>query len=306
MRAVASSVDVHTRSIGLVTLACALAACAASPPRLSPATGSKQVGSTSTTVVYRRLSGIASSSSVIADAIAAMGPSCARVPVASVVSSSSLPAVDAVDGDVATVFNSGAFMPHELTIDLTEPNVVSALVLTTEQTPAGVTTQVVEISDDGVSWSELASLRGYTTTETVYAATVRRAPRARYVRIRTIESPSWVAFREVAVVSCTHAPRATGDRVPRRAPVDRTGSRWVRGHGACERPRDCVLDDCCASTTCVPRAEAPRCEGVGCPRVAQRESVECGCRASTCGAWVTDPPSVLDRLGEIEVSPGAH
>jgi hypothetical protein len=286
------------RLLLLLALLALAAGCAARRPGPTRTIASKQARTARSAVTYRRLSPIAASATVLDDAVRAMG-SCARIPIATTTSSSTVPTDAATDGDLTTVFNSGAFGPHTLTLDLAEPNVVSALVLATEQTPDGVTSHVIEISDDGAAWSELATLRGHTTTETVYAATVRRSPRARYVRIRTIDSPSWIAFRDVAVISCTGAARASGDPVPRRTPVDRTGWRWSRGEGSCTSARDCAYAECCGPTTCVARVDAPRCAGVGCGRMHSADIVECGCRASTCGAWIT-------ALGNLSVSPGSH
>jgi hypothetical protein len=210
--------------LGLVALV--LAACAGRPlPPAQVATKQARARAGSGTVVYRRLSGIQHGSRVLDDAVAAMGASCARIPAESIASSTGAAAAEANDGDVATTFNSGAFGPHQLTIELAEPVVVSGIVIATEQTPDGVTTQILEVSDDGVVWSEVGVLRGHTTTQTVYAATLRPAPRARLVRVRSTESPSWIAFREVVLVSCSGPARLTGDRVPRRTPVDRTRPR---------------------------------------------------------------------------------
>jgi hypothetical protein len=308
-RVVCETRCVHVGSIGIVAvlaLAASTAACAVAPVSIRhPAPSrAKQARIARAHVTYRRL-GVGTTPTAVDDAIASMGAGCVRIPIESISSSSGVVATTASDGDPSTVFNSDAHPPHALTVELAEPTTISALVLTTEQTPAGVTSHVVEVSDDRARWTEAGSLHGHTVTETAYAATVRGVPAARYVRIRTIESPSWVAFREVALVACARPARVSGDRVPRRSPVDRSGSRWVRGEGACERASDCAQDECCSPSTCVARAEAPRCAGVGCPRVVPSHLIECGCRASTCGAWVTPTPG-LGPLGDTRVSPGSR
>lgn len=261
-----------------VLLAVLLAGCAAAPPRI--AIGPKQARRAISATVYRRLGSLAAGACELGPHLAGLA-GCTRITPVAASATSDASAV--IDEDVCTVWNSGGFPPHELVLELPEHSDVSGLVLVTEQTPDGVTTQIVETSDDAQAWTELATLHGHTTTESVYAARTQRGRRARYVRVRSVASPSWIAFREVAVVSCEDRRPIPGERVPR---VDRSGSVYRRGRGACESARDCSIDACCGPSTCVARDEAPRCAGVGCGQMVT-DTVACACRAGTCGAWVT-------------------
>lgn len=255
-----------------------LVGCAAAPPRVA---STKQATAHTPAALYRRLGPIAADCALTSF----VPPGCTRVlPISS--HSGDMSAVGSADDDTCTVWNSGAFPPHELVMELPPETPIAGLLLATEQTPDGTTTQIVETSDDGAAWTELAALHGHTITQTVYGArTARRT--ARFVRIRTTESPSWVAFRDVAMLSCTGTMRLAGAAVPRRSPVVHAGT-WTRGTGACTSARDCVPNDCCFPTRCIARDGAPRCRQLGCPDVIA-PTVECGCRSGTCGGWVSGP-----------------
>ena len=50
----------------------------------------------------------------------------------------------------------------------------------------------------------------------------------------------------------------------------------------CQTDTDCVPAECCHPTTCVPKDEAPSCEGMYCTTVCQPGSLDCGQGSCAC------------------------
>jgi predicted amidohydrolase YtcJ len=105
----------------------------------------------------------------------------------------------AIDGDGRTSWVAGAGPPQWLAVDLGGLHQVARVRLTVEQTPSGTTShRVLGRLADG-SEAVLAEAIGETASgdeldlELAQAATVDR------IRIETVESPSWIAWREVAI-----------------------------------------------------------------------------------------------------------
>lgn len=120
-------------------------------------------------------------------------------------SSSSLlemPPTLAFDGDATTLWNAGSGPPAWIQVQLSGPTRVFEVRLRVAQTPNGPTTHRVSALIDGQGWITLADLAGATADGQLL--TIRpTAPveRVRAVRIDTTASPSFVAWREVEVVS---------------------------------------------------------------------------------------------------------
>jgi hypothetical protein len=108
------------------------------------------------------------------------------------------PAGQAVDGSYETAWGAGADAPQWLEIDLGQPATIGQLRLVVAQFPAGETHHVVYGRDAAGALRMLAELRGETDDGDVLTITPP-APWTgmRALRIETLASPSWVAWREV-------------------------------------------------------------------------------------------------------------
>jgi HEAT repeat protein len=108
----------------------------------------------------------------------------------------------AFDRDRTTMWSSGNYAPQWLEADLGAPTPLAGLSLTVSQTPAGPTTHEIWVSDEPIG-DNLAKARrahtftGATDNTQVLEHTFPQGVVARYVQIRTTESPSWVAWVEV-------------------------------------------------------------------------------------------------------------
>jgi hypothetical protein len=123
-----------------------------------------------------------------------------------VVASSALaesPPGNAVDGDPNTIWNSGGARPAWIEIDLGQALSLSELRLTVAQTPAGITEhQVTGRAAAGGGLVVLGTLSGTTADFQVLRLTSPGTwPAVRWLRIETIASPSWVAWREIEVMA---------------------------------------------------------------------------------------------------------
>ena len=110
------------------------------------------------------------------------------------------PAAFAVDGH-RLLFWAAFYAPQWIEIDLGAPQAIGRVSLVTAQTPEGATDHVI-LGRAAVfeGWRGLAELRGQTHDRQVldYAAP-RPWRNVRYLRIETRASPSWVAWKEIAV-----------------------------------------------------------------------------------------------------------
>lgn len=122
---------------------------------------------------------------------------------------------NAVDGDPATVWNSGGAAPRWLRVDLGANKIISKARMLVEQSPAGQTTHVLEGSLDGVTFYTLGTLTQSTSPGMWIEIPAAVRGEFRYARIRTTQSPSWVAWAEV---------RVYGDDPATLTPVDSSAS----------------------------------------------------------------------------------
>jgi hypothetical protein len=106
----------------------------------------------------------------------------------------------AVDGDGDTVWNAGAGPPAWIEIDLGAGVSVSEVRLTVSQSPAGQTHHRVTCSGDGgANPVVLSDIQRSTDELDVLVVSVDVAATCRFIRIETLASPSWVAWREIEV-----------------------------------------------------------------------------------------------------------
>jgi hypothetical protein len=110
----------------------------------------------------------------------------------------------ALDGDAGTLWNSGDAAPQWIEIDLGQPHDISAVRLLISQYPAGNTLHRVLGKGPGADalFYELTRFESSTedgqwlefSPEEPWAA-------VQYIRVETVTSPSWVAWREIEVIA---------------------------------------------------------------------------------------------------------
>jgi len=116
----------------------------------------------------------------------------------------------AVDGGNGTVWNAGDFSPQWIEIDLRASLTITRLRLVTAQTPPGLTTHRVYGRGSSGDTRLLHEFSGYTTDGEVleYAPSTPWTD-VRFIRVETVASPSWVAWREIAAYIPGPTPTAT-------------------------------------------------------------------------------------------------
>lgn len=111
------------------------------------------------------------------------------------------PAANAVDGDSDTNWNAGADPPAWIEVDLGSATLLSEIRLTASQFPAGAAQHRAwgRVAPGG-KLVLLGTLSGETTDYQILTLTSPGTwPAVRFVRVETVSSPSWVAWREIEV-----------------------------------------------------------------------------------------------------------
>ena len=107
----------------------------------------------------------------------------------------------AVDGDADTLWNAGRGAPAWIEIDLGSAQPVAAIRLLVQQTPSGLTHHRVTCAPaPDVVATLLSNLEGETESLQVLTVTLDPAVSCWIIRIETVSSPSWVAWREIEVI----------------------------------------------------------------------------------------------------------
>jgi hypothetical protein len=209
--------------LGLSTAAGALAACSsapiAPPPPLveEPPPGPEHPGDERPTAARSDPLVVATSEpppSVVAPPACALdlsrlAPSCQVVfPLEISASGGENAASAAFDGSTCTTWNAGGFAPQSITVDLGAPTDVDELVMIPEMTPNGSVVHRIEISDDGRSFAPSQRIEAPMQSGVAVDLRLPRREHARFLRFSTDQSPSWVAWREIAIIRCgtTHGP----------------------------------------------------------------------------------------------------
>jgi hypothetical protein len=105
----------------------------------------------------------------------------------------------AVDGLSATWWTGGP-TPQWIEIDLGADTKVAHVALLTSQTPTGYTVHRVSGRTQAGVWSLLHEFAGVTADSQTLEVTLPQPwPNIRYIRIETVDSPSWVGWREIEV-----------------------------------------------------------------------------------------------------------
>ena len=106
-----------------------------------------------------------------------------------------------VDGVTDTVWSAGAGPIQWVELDLGASRTVESIRLLVAQDPPGPTAHVVSVRGESGDWRELAILSG-TTSDGQWLDVAPSAPveGVRFIGIETVESPSWVAWREISIL----------------------------------------------------------------------------------------------------------
>ena len=107
----------------------------------------------------------------------------------------------AVDGYINSIWNSGFDDPRWIEIDLGEYSNVETIWLHVSQHPPGDTVHEISGSRNGNVFKPMHVFSGYTEDGQV----LEFSPEApwtgiRFIRIKTVASPSWVAWREIEII----------------------------------------------------------------------------------------------------------
>jgi hypothetical protein len=111
-------------------------------------------------------------------------------------------AARAVDGDADTIWSAGGGPPAWIEIDLGASVAIGEIRLLASQTPAGETHHRVSCTTGpGAALVLLADLTGHTADLDQLVVTLQAPATCRFIRIDTLASPSWVAWREIEVAA---------------------------------------------------------------------------------------------------------
>ncbi len=232
--------------------------------------------------------------------VAAFGPNCHPLPVSEIRATGSDPQgpLLAFDGNQNTAWNARGFAPQAISLRFPATSDVVGVLLMAQMHPAsGPARHVLEPSSDGrlfaVGYVSEATMR----SGALYAWILPKPMRTQHLRIRTVASPSWVAWREVLAFGCMgpvtippHAKLAPPFPTTQPAPPTQPPQlvfNSVGGGGACATDADCIPSSCCQPKSCINKQRAPRCDRVGCPAVVgpmDHPGAGCACREGRCGA----------------------
>jgi F5/8 type C domain len=110
------------------------------------------------------------------------------------------PASDAVDGSWWSYWNSGSFSPQWIEVDLGSVQAVGEVDLGITQLPDCTTDHRLSgRASTSEPYTLLQEFNGYTVDQQVLLYTAATPQQLRYVRVGTVSSCSWVAWREIEV-----------------------------------------------------------------------------------------------------------
>jgi len=112
-----------------------------------------------------------------------------------------------IDGNPNTIWNSGLSAPQWVSVVLKQPYLVSRVELVVAQAPAGPTSHEIWLEDVSGNFAPYTTLNNINTTDgQTIEVPIQPARVVRRVMIRTIASPSYVAWREVRVFGVPAPP----------------------------------------------------------------------------------------------------
>lgn len=102
------------------------------------------------------------------------------------------------DGELSTKWNSGAVAPNWIQLDLGQPTTISKVRLNVAQSPSGPTTHQISAGPTPDKLTLVEALDG-NTTDAQWIELNKPINNARYLKIETIKSPSWIAWNEIEI-----------------------------------------------------------------------------------------------------------
>jgi preprotein translocase subunit Sec61beta len=106
----------------------------------------------------------------------------------------------AVDEDAATQWGAGLHPPQWIEIDLGSPTDIARILLTSAQFPDGPTVHQIWVRGPSDSLRQVSEFRGAThDSQVLEFAPSTPLSNVQFLRILTITSPSWVAWKEVEI-----------------------------------------------------------------------------------------------------------
>jgi hypothetical protein len=105
----------------------------------------------------------------------------------------------AIDG-TARPWNSGGSAPQWIEIDLQTPDSVKMIRLVVSQSPAGETVHQLLGRTGGEPYRLIKEVRGVTNDRDVIEVPTPGLINIRYLKVLTLQSPSWVGWREVEII----------------------------------------------------------------------------------------------------------
>jgi len=123
-------------------------------------------------------------------------------PLGSATASASLPGgppAHAIDGLVGTGWGAGDFPPQWIEIDLGAVRSIDEINLVVDQFPVGDTHHRLLLAEAPGAFFEAAEFDGFTAPGDVLVFRPSTPIDARYVRVETLSSPSWVGWHEIQV-----------------------------------------------------------------------------------------------------------
>ena len=109
----------------------------------------------------------------------------------------------AFDGDTCSVWKSGGPAPKFAAVDFGVKHMISSVLLAPAMTERGHVKLAIEASDDGLAYHTVFIVDADVDGVHAYEVPSPLPFVARVVRVSTLESPSWVAWREIAVLECS-------------------------------------------------------------------------------------------------------
>jgi hypothetical protein len=108
-------------------------------------------------------------------------------------------AKNVIDNDVTTQWSAGGSAPQWIQLDLGEEMTVSKIRLLTSQTPAGATIHQISAGTAPDKLDSIGTLDA-NTQDNQWLELALPQNNIRYLKINTVKSPSWTAWREIEIV----------------------------------------------------------------------------------------------------------
>jgi hypothetical protein len=124
------------------------------------------------------------------------------------------PPQNAADGNPETVWNAGSSVPQWIQLDLGTAAMVTRIRLIVAQSPDGETTHQVFVGASPSDLRLIHQFRGFTSDNQVldFTPTIPLS-NIQFVKIVTLESPSWVAWKDIEILG------SEGGQIPTPEPV---------------------------------------------------------------------------------------